>query len=285
MKKSFYPLKLIFFEKKILYLFFIFFVSRVFYYKFFNIEFDGWTIITYWQFFPKDLLENELIDSIIYNHYQPPFLNLLVGSLMKLTENYIVILNFLYLFFGLSSFILIYLICNKFKFSQNLSFLISVILMILPTTILYENHLYKEYLTFFFLTWLFYFTLKIQDEPNSLKNVLNVAFSLSLLCITRETFHIFWGYILVLFIQKNLNFSKKVILVTIFTIIVLPFYLKNLVLFDKFAINAGSTFEHLSQKIDYIKEMEDPKRHEKIRQLTFGTYIDYQNFKKKTSLL
>ena len=83
MKKSFYPLKLIFFEKKILYLFFIFFVSRVFYYKFFNIEFDGWTIITYWQFFPKDLLENELIDSIIYNHYQPAFLNLLNAPLLQ----------------------------------------------------------------------------------------------------------------------------------------------------------------------------------------------------------
>ena len=41
--------------------------------------------------------------------------------------------------------------------------------MILPTTILYENHLYKEYLTFFFLTWLFYFTLKIQDESYTSK--------------------------------------------------------------------------------------------------------------------
>jgi len=285
MEKSFNPLKLIFFEKKILYLFFIFFASRVFYYKFFNIEFDGWTINTYWQFFPKELLQTELIESIIYNHYQPPFLNLLVGSLMKLTENYIVILNFLYLFFGFSSFILIYLICNKLKFSKNLSFLVSVILMILPTTILYENHLYKEYLTFFFLTWLFYFTLKIQEEPNSLKNVLNIALSLSLLCITRETFHIFWGYFLILFIQKNFNLPKKIILVTIFTIIVLPFYLKNLFIFDKFAINAGSTFEHLSQKIDYIKEMEDPKRHKKIRQLIIGSYDDYQNFKKKTSLL
>lgn len=285
MKKNFNPINLIYYDKKIFYLFLIFFISRIFYYKFFNIEFDGWTIITYWQFFPKDLLQTELIESILYNHYQPPFLNLLVGSLMKLTEKYILILNFLYLFFGLSSFILIYLICNKLRFSKNSSFLISVILMILPTTILYENHLYKEYLTFFFLVWLFYFTLKIQEEANSLKNVLNIALSLSLLCITRETFHIFWGYILILFIQKNFSFSKKIILVTIFTIIVLPFYLKNLILFNKFAINAGSTFEHLSQKIDYVKEMEDPKRHEKIRQLIIGTYNDYQNFKKKTSML
>ncbi len=132
MKKNFNPINLIYYDKKIFYLFLIFFISRIFYYKFFNIEFDGWTIITYWQFFPKDLLQTELIESILYNHYQPPFLNLLVGSLMKLTEKYVLILNFLYLFFGLSSFILIYLICNKLRFSKNSSFLISVILMILP---------------------------------------------------------------------------------------------------------------------------------------------------------
>ena len=285
MEKNFNLLKPFNFEKKVIYLFLIFFVSRIFYYKFFNIQFDGWTIDVYWQFFPKDLLKADLINSILYNHYQPPFLNLLVGSLMNFFENYILILNSLYLFFGFCSFVLIYLICNRFKFSENFSFLITIILMILPTTILYENHLYKEYLTFFFLTWLFYFTLKIKDEPSSLKNVLNIAFSLSLLCITRETFHIFWGIILILFIQKNFNFSNKVILISIFTIIVLPFYLKNLILFDKFAINAGSTFEHLSQKIDYVKEMEDPKRHVKIRELTFGTYENYQDLKKKGSLL
>ena len=79
MKKNFNPINLIYYDKKIFYLFLIFFISRIFYYKFFNIEFDGWTIITYWQFFPKDLLQTELIESILYNHYQPPFLNLLVG--------------------------------------------------------------------------------------------------------------------------------------------------------------------------------------------------------------
>ena len=131
--------------------------------------------------------------------------------------------------------------------------------MLLPTTILYENHLYKEYITFFLLLWLFYSTIRILKTPNSLKYILFLSFSLSLLCLTRETFHIFWGYILIIIIQKNLNIFNKLLLFFIFTIIVMPFYLKNLILFDKFAINTTSLYEHLNQKIDYVKEMDDPK--------------------------
>ena len=46
-------------------------------------------------------------------------------------------------------------------------------------------------------------------------------------------------------------------------------------------MNAASTYEHLNQKIDYVKEMDDPKRHVKIREFTFGSYENYQDFKKE----
>ena len=261
----------------------IFIFSRIVYYNYFNISFDSWTIDVYWQFFPKILLKEDLINSIIYNHYQPPFLNLIVGLLIKMTDNYVLILNTVFLICGYFSFLLIYLICIKFQFTKNFSFLITALLMIMATTILYENHLYKEYLTFFFLIWLFYSSYKILENPKSLLNIISMGLSLSLLCLTRETFHIFWGYILILFIQKKLFLSNKIILFTIYTLIVFPIYLKNLIIFDNFAINTASTYEHLNQKIDFIKEMKNPERHKKIRELVIGDYKNYENFKKKTS--
>ena len=63
-----------------------------------------------------------------------------------------------------------------------------------------------------------------------------------------------------------------------------PFYLKNLIIFDKFAISAASIYEHLNQKIDYIKEMKDPNRHSRLRSF-FGSYEDYIKFRKKGSIL
>ena len=226
--------RLIFFEKNIIILFLVFFSSRVFYYSFFDINFDVWTLDIYWQYFPKDLLKNDLLKSIIYNHYQPPLLNLIVGVLMKLTQNFLLYLQLLYLFCGLCSSIFIYLICVYFNISKKISLSITIILMILPTTILYENHLYKEYLTFFFLTWLFYFSLKIFRKKNSFFDIVNIALSLSLLSITRETFHIFWGYIFLIFIFKKIDLKKNILLWVIFSMITLPFYLKNFIMFNKF---------------------------------------------------
>jgi len=273
------------FKNKIFYIFITFIFSRIFYYEFFDITFDSWTVDVYWQFIPQELLKNNFIESIIYNHWQAPFLNLLLGLLMKLTNEYFLILHLSYLFFGLCSFLLIYLICKNFDFSEKASFIVSFTLMILPTTILYENHFYKEYLTFFFLLWVFYSSIKIYKNPISVKYLLFLSFSLSFLCLTRETFHIFWAYILIFIIQKKLSFKKSILLFLIFSFFTLPFYLKNLILFNKFAINTTSIYEHLNQKIDYVKEMNDPEKHKKIRNFTFGTYDNYLNFKKKTSPL
>lgn len=273
------------FDRNIFILFFVFIISRFFYYYFFNITFDSWTIDVYWQFIPKELLKNDLINSILFNHYQPPLLNLIVGLLMKITKNYIFVLQSIYLICGFFSFLIIYLICKDLKFSNKTSLLISIILMILPTTILYENHLYKEYLTFFFLLTVFYSSNKLYNNLYSFKYLLFFSLTLSLLCLTRETFHIFWGYIFIFFIQKNLSNSKKISLILIFTTIVSPFYFKNLFIYDKFTITAASTYEHLNQKVDFIKEMKNPNRHLKLRELTFGNYKDFQKFKDKGSIL
>ena len=67
-----------FLSHKITYLFLIFIISRFFYLNFLNITFDNWTIDIYWQFFPKNLLENDLLNSIYFNHWQAPFLNFFV---------------------------------------------------------------------------------------------------------------------------------------------------------------------------------------------------------------
>ena len=273
------------FDKNIIILIFIFIISRYFYYSFFDIKFDYWTIGVYWQFIPKDLLRDDLLNSILYNHYQPPLLNLVVGLLMKVTENYIKILQLIYLVCGLLSFVFIYLICKDFKFSKRISMFVSIILMVLPTSILYENHLYKEYLTFFFLLAVFYSSNKLYNNFNSYKYILYFSLTLSLLCLTRETFHIFWGYVFIFFIQKNLSNSKKILLILIFTTIVSPFYFKNLFIFNKFAISAASTYEHLNQKIDFIKEMKNPNNHAKLRQFTFGDFENFKKFKNKGSLL
>ena len=64
--------------------------------------------------------------------------------------------------------------------------------MIFPTTILYENHLYKEYLTFFYNSII---SPTLNKKNYDYKDVFLISIGLSLLCLTRETFHMFWGFI------------------------------------------------------------------------------------------
>ena len=140
--------------------------------------------------------------------------------------------------------------------------------------------IYIKNILLFFLTWVFYFSINISKGENNFQNLIHLAVSLSLLCLARESFHIIWGYILIFILHRNFEYKKKLILITIFTILVMPFYLKNVIIYNKFGINFSSTFEHLGQKIDYVKEMENPNRHKKIREFTFGSYENFQNFKK-----
>ena len=88
------------FNNKIIYLFIVFIISRIFYYELFDIKFDSWTVNIYWQFIPQNLLKNEFIDSIIFNHWQAPFLNILLGVLMKITNEYLIIIQISFDFFN-----------------------------------------------------------------------------------------------------------------------------------------------------------------------------------------
>ena len=70
------------------------------------------------QFFPKDLLKNDLnINSIIFNHYQAPLLNFIVGLIMKITNKYGFLTSIV--IFGFFSFYLIYLILKNLNFKEN----------------------------------------------------------------------------------------------------------------------------------------------------------------------
>jgi len=123
------------FKNEYLFLVLVFAISRFIYLFFFDINFDTWIIKIYWQFFPEDLLKKDLLQSLIYNHYQAPLLNLMLGSLIKITNNFYFILQFIFLVLSLVNFIFLFKILEELKIKKILNLLIVTIVMILPTTI------------------------------------------------------------------------------------------------------------------------------------------------------
>lgn len=266
-------------KKEITFLILIFIISRLIYIYYIGIEFDSWTLKIYWQFFPEHLLRQNLIESLFYNPYQPPFLNFITGIALKVSNNYYLLyIRLFYLISGLMSFILFFKTLIEIEMKRKISLYITIGLMILPTTILYENHFYKDYLTMCFLTYTVYFSIKIIKNSSNNFNYIFFSISIVLLTLLREIFHIFWIYIFLLFLLKiNKEYKRIMISFLTISIFVLPFYLKNFFLYNKFGINL-SMYENLSQKIEYVKQMQINNQHSKIKKIFFKNDDDFNKF-------
>jgi hypothetical protein len=258
-------------DKLIFLLIFLFITSRILYY-YLGIRFEFFQ--SYWQILPLDLLKNDLLKTLFFNFSQPPLLNFLLGVGLKI-GNHILFLHLFFMIMGLIAFINFYKILLYFT-SYKFSFFLTLILMIMPLTILWENHGYKDYLTMCFLINCIFYSLKIIDK-NYYKQYFFLSINLILISILRETFHYFWVLIFVLFeFLMNKRLKKTIFLFLITAFFILPFYIKNLIIFNKFQI-AGWMYENLTQKTLYIQQMKNGE-HLLLKKLIFKDDFYFNNF-------
>jgi len=273
------------FNKNILLIISFFILSRFIYLFFFKILFDISTVDYYWQFFPRNIFFENFFTSLFYNFYQPPLLNFIYGLLLNLTNYYSLYIQILYLISTLISFIFFYKILIELKFNESFSCILTCVLMIWPTTLLYENHFYKEHLVMFFLTSSVFFSVKIVKYPYQNINFFFFSLFIILLSLTRETFNIFWIYtffLLLLILTKK--YKKIISCFLIINFFVLPFYFKNYFLYKNFSINLVP-WENLSQKIDFVKEMKDPNRHKFLKNFFFKNKESFDEFEDSMSII
>ena len=270
-------------ETLLIFLFFI--ISRIIYKFFFNIQFDSWTLTAgvYDQFFPINLLKDDLLQSLIYNALQPPLLNLITGILIKITSNYLIYIELIFLVCGFLNFIFFNKILIEINFSKKKRLLFTIALMVLPTTVLYENHFYKEYPAMFLITVLVYLSiriikLKIENQYISYKKIILFGITLSALLLLRETFNIFWGWIFLIFLLVvTKEYKKFIICIIIFNILVLPFYLKNYFLYDRFGINL-QFWRGMNGSVDYIRKMQNNNYDQNLKKIFFKNDENFQSF-------
>lgn len=264
-------------KKYFLYFVFIFIVSRIIYY-FLGIKFE--IFLSAWQYFPIEFYKSNLLNSLFYNFSQPPFLNFLVGISIKVSENYfILILNIIYLIVSFLSFFYLMKLLILLGFKEKKSFLSSVFFMLLPTTLLLENHGYKDFLVFACLVFSIYLSIKIIDSE-SIINFFLLGISVSILCLLRETFHIFWAYLFFIYIFLIIRNKKIFYSFFIVTFFVLTFYLKNLLVFNHFQLG-GWMYENLTQKAQYVSRFK--KQDDWLKKIIFKNDENFNNFTSKLS--
>lgn len=216
----------------------IFTLSRLCLYAL-GMKFDTSTLSWYWQIIDFQLLKNNLFESILYLHSQPPLFNIFLGIIIKIFPNiYILIFHLIFLLIGLSISLLFYIFLRKLLLSPRLSFDLTLIFMLNPATFLIENQLFYDYPVIFFVL-LSAVLLQNMCERLNIKNSFLFFLNISILILLRSTFHPIW-YLLI-FIGLLILFSKnkKTIIVSSFfpAFLILIFLVKNLVLFNEFTLS------------------------------------------------
>ena len=122
-----------------------FIATRIVFYLL-GVRFVSKTIGFAMQYLDPQLLQNDLLQSLFYQHTQPPLFNFLLGIVLKLSANPSVSYALLFQTIGLLALLALYGLLTAVRLSPFVALIISIVFMLNPTVILYENLLYYTYI-------------------------------------------------------------------------------------------------------------------------------------------
>jgi len=229
-----------------------------------HLEYDALSI--YWQYLDINTLQHDLLRGLWYDHAQPPFFNLILGLVLKLSGNSAPIVFTVFLkCISLASCSLLLAILRRLmpagpasggsalrqKLVRNAPLLITLIYLLSPALIIFESELF--YTTFISLLLLItaFFILRLQQQaPASTgqngspgrariwKSAVGIFLPLTILCLTRSMYHIIWlaviSVCLVVMFKKSIAFKPLLTGALFSLLLVSGWYLKNYMIFGQF---------------------------------------------------
>ena len=168
----------------------VFFVlTRVLFINYFGIQFEYEWVAKMWHFIDVEMLKNDLLNSLYYFHYQPPLFNLFLGFVLKqgvLSPEFL--LRVIFLAISLSIALLIHHISFKKINKSFFPLFMSMLFLVFPETVLYENWPIYTWTSALFLV-LGYFVLDRYNEYKKQKDLFFFFLLMSFLVLTRSAFH------------------------------------------------------------------------------------------------
>ncbi len=169
----------------------VFIASRVAV-AFAGVRFDASTLAWFWQYLDPELLRNDLAESLLYLHAQPPLFNLLLGIALKVApEHYPEVLHGAYLTFSAAGALGGYLLLLRLGLSRPTSAVVIAVCLLSPAWLLYENWLFYEHLVAMALI-LSGFALHRYLASPSVSRSLVFFTLLAGIALTRSLFHPIW---------------------------------------------------------------------------------------------
>jgi hypothetical protein len=230
-------------EKKALLLITIgFIISRILFYVA-GISFYGNFLKRLWQSIDFELLKSDLFQSLYYSHAQPPLFNFLTGVVLKIfPEHYGLVFHVLFVGLTWLTTLILYMTLRKLHLPSWLCFLASFYYCICPAVVLYENlPSYTCVVVLLITLAVFSFIIFLQQAQSIYWFLFWI--SMSLLSLTRSSYHLVWLLVLlvlmIIFLKHRKIFSfKKVTLALLPMLMIFAWYLKNFLLFGVFTASS-----------------------------------------------
>ncbi len=225
----------------------VFFISRIFYHIFFDVQFDVTPLFWFWQYIDPQLLQNNLLQSLWYMHSQPPLFNLFLGLVLKIfPEHYLFAFYWIYMMMGLAFSVILYVIMIQIRVIPWISALLTSFFMISPIVLSYELWLFYEYPTALILLLGLYFLNRFVLFGRQ-KDCFKFFLALATIIYLRGLFNIYWlvliAVILILCNSKHRTKIFKAFLIPF--LLVLCLYVKNFIIFKSFSINEAGIGQSL----------------------------------------
>ncbi len=206
-----------------------------------GVRFDVRSLDYYWQFIDPELLRTNLLESLYYLHSQPPLFNLFLGVVLKLFPGHeAIVFHIIFLASGLTLSISLYLLMSSLGLSSRLSSALTIIFVVSPSCVLYENFLFYTYPI---ATVLCLSALMLHRCLKSGRFYHLVVFFalLASLVLTRSLFHVAWFVVLALLLiwYQRRNWKRIALAASVPFLLCFLMYAKNAYEFGSFS---GSTW-------------------------------------------
>jgi hypothetical protein len=242
-----------------------------------HLEYDA--LYKYWQYLDVETLRYNLLNGVWYDHAQPPFFNLLVGWVLKLSGSYApYAFALLFKLITLSNTILLYVILKRVTGHARIPLWIALFYMLSPAAIVYENELfYTGFVSLLFLicAW---FIVTLADRIGW-KQAIGIFLPLFLVSMTRSFYHLVWlGVIsaIVLWSCRNRAGIGKLVVMSLMSLLLTAgWYIKNYMVFGQFSTSSWIGM-NLSRNVFHDNETKDSSRIEAY--LPFSTISTYRQF-------
>ncbi len=217
----------------------VYFVSRIIAYSV-GVRFDSEPLQYFWQYLDPELLSQNLVTSVYYQHSQPPLFNLFIGTLIQAFPTFHPWV-FAFIFHGCSLIIygLMFYLLVASGINTTLALVVASVFIISPEAILYENMLFYTWPIAALLMIIAFCVFKY-DHTHQRRYAISFLVLIAVLCLSRSMFHLIYLFACTVFILLFQKTHRKILIgVGLAAILITSsVYIKNWVVFDFFGASS-----------------------------------------------